>query len=62
MKFLKKITGCNFEGRTLRFFAFGSLLVPPQTLYLSFRISNSFDNFFLENIEFLFDKCPWTKN
>ena len=39
----KKFTGPHFEGRTLQLFAFGRLLVPTQTLYLLFRISDSFD-------------------
>ena len=40
---MKNFTGRNFEGRSMRFFAFGSLLVPPQTLYLSIRIFDLFD-------------------
>ena len=40
-----------FEGRTLQFFAFGSLLVPPQTLYLLFRVSDSFDRKLEKKIE-----------
>ena len=30
--FLNGFTGCNFEGRALRFFALGSLFVPSQNL------------------------------
>ena len=45
---LKVFTGRNFEGRTLRFFAFESLFIPKQNLV--FLISH-FENFVLR---------PWT--
>ena len=38
--FCSNFTSRNFEGRTLRVFSFDSLLVPQQTLYLLFRISD----------------------
>ena len=41
----KGFTGRNFEGRTLRFFAFDSLLVPTQFLVVYFS-----------NVQFIFEK------
>ena len=55
---LKVFTGRNFEGRTLRFFAFESLYIPKQNLV--FLVSH-FENFVLRPKTFRKPKSKFSK-